>query len=296
MTTDFSLEGRHFRRDWHCPESVGHRALARGLSDLAAMGARPVAAFLSLALPRSVAANQDWVARFFDGLLALAERVGVPLGGGDTAEAPDEHVLIDIVLLGAAATGSALRRGGARPGDRLFCTGALGGAAAELQNLAAAGKPKGPSPDCPNPETDAHPQLFPQPRLAVAQTLRLRGLATAAIDLSDGLSTDLRHLCEASGVAAEVEASHLPVHPLATAAAGGRDRSSALQMALHGGEDYELLFTAPADARMPRRIAGVALTEIGRIVKPGRGKTPMTLITAAGERAELKPGGWEHLR
>ena len=125
VTTDFTLEGRHFRRDWHPPESVGHRALARGLSDVAAMGAKPLAAFLSLALPKEMLATRAgrvWVERFFGGLRALAERVGVPLAGGDTSESPDGLVLADIVLVGSAAAGRALRRSGGKAGDALYVT------------------------------------------------------------------------------------------------------------------------------------------------------------------------------
>src|SRR5580692_3464467 len=120
VTTDFTLEGQHFRRDWHPPESVGHRALARGLSDLAAMGARPLAAFLSLALPGEMLATREgrrWVDRFFGGLRGLAEQYGVPLAGGDTAESPCGLVLADIVLTGSAPAGRALRRSGAKAGD-----------------------------------------------------------------------------------------------------------------------------------------------------------------------------------
>ena len=142
VTTDFSLEGRHFRRDWHPPESVGHRALARGLSDLAAMGARPLAAFLSLALPSEMlaAANgRRWVERFFTGLRELAQAHNVPLAGGDTSESPAGLVLADIVLVGSAPAGRALRRRGARAGDALYVTGELGGAAAELAALERTG-------------------------------------------------------------------------------------------------------------------------------------------------------------
>ena len=141
VTTDFTLEGRHFRRDWHPAESVGHRALARGLSDLAAMGARPLAAFLSLALPAgllSTAAGRRWVDRFFAGLRALADASAVPLAGGDTSESPSGLVLADIVLVGSAPTGRSLRRSGARPGDALYVTGQLGGAAAELAAIRTA--------------------------------------------------------------------------------------------------------------------------------------------------------------
>ena len=123
VTTDFTLEGRHFHRDWHTADSAGHRTLARGLSDLAAMGARPLAAFLSLALPAAQADDTRWTEQFLGGLLALAERYGVPLAGGDTSESPSEHLLADIVLLGAVPQGTALRRSGARPDDGLFVTG-----------------------------------------------------------------------------------------------------------------------------------------------------------------------------
>jgi len=282
ITTDFTLEGRHFRRDWHPPASVGHRALARGLSDLAAMGSRPSAAFLSLALPRAMAADREWVDGFLQGLMDLAKRVRVPLAGGDTAEAPGEYALADIVL-GAVPAGRALRRGGARPGDRLFCSGALGGAAAELRALAAGGTA--------GEELD-HPQLFPEPRLELGQALRRRGLASAAIDLSDGLSTDLRHLCAASGVRAEVEADSLPLHRRLH----GLERATALDLALNGGEDYELLFTAASGVRVPRQLGGVPLAEIGRMLKADPTKPTVSLVSADGSRSELVAGGWEHLQ
>ena len=296
VTTDFSLEGRHFRRDWHSPESIGHRALARGLSDLAAMGARPMAAFLSLALPRSVARDADWLDGFLDGLLGLAAQHDVPLAGGDTSESPSEHVLADIVLLGSAPQGRALCRSGARAGDLIYCTGALGGAAAELSQLPGKNKNerRGPRGETLRSQRVSmeNPHLFPQPRLAAGQALLRRGLATACIDISDGLSTDLTHLCEASGVSAEVDATRLPLHLLAEQL--GAD--AALSAALHGGEDYELLFTAKASAKMPRSLGGVAITRIGRVVAKKRNAPQITLIAAGGSRSALAPQGWEHLR
>jgi thiamine-monophosphate kinase len=288
ITTDFTLEERHFRRNWHPPESVGHRTLARGLSDLAAMGASPLAAFLSLALPPEMpatAAGRRWVQRFFTGLHSLAHQHAVPLAGGDTAESPSGLVLADIVLVGCAPAGRALRRSGAHPGDILYVTGALGGAAAQLaamQRRAQSRPPRVPSPD----QFTAHPQLFPQPRLAVGQALLRRHLATAAIDLSDGLSTDLAHLCRESGVGAEVSTAALPIHPLATQASP----QHAIDLALHGGEDYELLFAAPSSVRMPRSLAGVPITRIGTLV-PGNA---ISLVDSAGRRRPLQPGGWEH--
>ncbi|MDR3744851.1 MAG: thiamine-phosphate kinase [Acidobacteriaceae bacterium] len=305
VTTDFTLEGRHFRRDWHPAESVGHRALARGLSDLAAMGARPLAAFLSLALPAEQLATRSgraWVERFFAGLRALAELHHVSLAGGDTAQAPGEQILADIVLVGTAPAGRALRRSTAHAGDALYVTGQLGGAAAELAAMqvraeqARAAESKSGASSLPrslrkgwesSPELlAAHPQMFPQPRLAVGQTLLRRRLASSAIDLSDGLSTDLAHLCQESGVGAEVNASALPIHPLAAQSS----EEQALKRALNGGEDYELLFAAPSAVRVPRSIAGVRVTRIGTLL---REKT-ILLVDSAGRRTPLKPGGWEH--
>jgi thiamine-monophosphate kinase len=289
VTTDFTLEGRHFRRDLHPAPAVGHRCLARGLSDLAAMGATPLAAFLSLALPGEMLATargRVWVEGFFRGLRALGERCGVPLAGGDTAESPAGLVLADIVLVGAAPAGKALRRSGARAGDALYCTGRLGGAAAELEALLARGRIARAA------EETEHPHLFPEARLGVGKALRRRGLATACLDMSDGLSTDLAHLCAESGVGAEVEEEALPVHPLAMRLGGER----ALELALHGGEDYELLFAAPASVRMPRSLAGVAVMKIGRLTRRRRGEGAMTLVQRDGRREALLPGGWEHFR
>jgi thiamine-monophosphate kinase len=294
VTTDFTLEGRHFRRDWHPAESVGHRALARGLSDLAAMGARPLAAFLSLALPADMlatSAGRRWIDRFFAGLRTLADHCAVPLAGGDTAESPDGLVLADIVLVGSAPAGRALRRSGGRAGDSLYVTGTLGGAAAELAELEQrdgkrqptlsdkAGK-NGP------PGVVEHPQLYPQPRLAVGLTLLRRCLATACIDLSDGLSTDLGHLCRESGAGAGLSAEAMPIHPLARKL----DPIQALDLALNGGEDYELLFAAPPTVRMLRTVAGVPVTRIGKLVRG----SAITIVDSAGCRHPLKQGGWQH--
>jgi thiamine-monophosphate kinase len=291
VTTDFTLEDRHFRRDSHPPESVGHRCLARGLSDLAAMGATPLAAFLSLALPSSMlteAAGRIWTAKFFSGLRALAELHAVPLAGGDTSESPggkNALILADIVLIGSAPKGQALRRSGASPGDALYVTGQLGGAAAELATMLGRKKRT-----LSVKTTEDHPHLFPEPRLDVGEALLRRGVATACIDISDGLSTDLAHLCRASGVNAEIEQEALPIHPLAARL----DTKSSLHAALHGGEDYELLFAAPSSTRIPTSLAGVPLTRIGTLKTRRPGQPLMTLLAPASGPAELKPGGWEH--
>lgn len=271
VTTDLSLENVHFRRDWHPPQSVGHRCLARGLSDLAAMGARPEAAFLSLALPSEL--TGAWMDSFFDGFMALAKRYRVPLAGGDMAKSPT--VVADIVLLGSVARGKALLRSSARAGDLIYVTGALGGSAAELSALER--KPG----DFIGKNKLRHPHLYPEPRLAAGR--RLIRLATAAIDLSDGLSTDLAHLCDESGLAAEIDADALPVDARAT-----------LEQALHGGEDYELLFTASPKTAVPSQLGGVLIHAIGRMKK--RGKGPQVEMDSGGKRTALAASGWEHFR
>jgi thiamine-monophosphate kinase len=308
VTTDFSLENVHFRRDWQPPESVGHRCLARGLSDLAAMGAQPLAAFLSLALPlelvRSRNGRPSWRDRFFTGFLALANKYGVPLAGGDTAQSPrllaestDESstglALADIVLVGSAPRGHALLRSGAKVGDRIYVTGQLGGAAAELAQLAAArGRFRQATAETAAsaaPEFNPHPHLFPQPRLAVGAWLLKNNRDTAAIDISDGLSTDLDHLCQESGLAANVEARLLPIHPLA--------RGNPLSLALDGGEDYELLFTADPDTRIPSRITGVPVASIGEMRRYAPRLPRLTLMEANNNRRRARPlipHGWEH--
>jgi thiamine-monophosphate kinase len=222
------------------------------------------------------------VQRFLDGFMALAEADNTPLAGGDLAES--RVAVADIVLVGAVARGRALLRSGAQPGDLLYVTGAVGGAAAGLACLAELAMPAGPNPPRIPKKQEAllAPHLYPQPRIAQGLWLQRRGLASAALDLSDGLSTDLAHLCEESGVAAEVDATLVPL-----------GLGANLAQALDGGEDYELLFTAPPSARLPRAIAGVSVTRIGRILKARTGRPTMTLISPQGAQP-LEPHGWEH--
>jgi thiamine-monophosphate kinase len=280
VTTDLSLEEVHFRRDWQSPECIGHRCLTRGLSDIAAMGGRPIAAFLSLALPDGL--PQKWVDRFFTGLLTLAKRHRVELAGGDTAQSPD-RVLADITVLGSVGRNRALRRSGARVGDQIYVTGELGESAATLHLLTQ--------------RTLQRRDLFPQPRIAVGQWLSKRQIASATIDISDGLSTDLSHICEESGVGAVIEAEAIPIHSTARKVGNQTERRTppfgdcALNLALHGGEDYELLFTAPGLKRVQRRIAGVKITRIGEIVRGSK----MHLLRS-GKKQAIVPFGWEHFR
>ena len=268
VTTDFSIENIHFRREWHPPEAVGHRCLARGLSDIAAMGGEPRAAFLSLALPREL--PQKWVDQFFAGFLKLAKRYSVQLAGGDIAESP-AGVLADIMVLGSVAKGTAILRSGARVGDFVYATGVLGASVATLE-LLREGK---------EVRRAAHQRhFFPEPRIEVGRYLREKKLVSAMIDTSDGLSVDLGHICEESDVGAIIYAESLPRTP------GARG----LELALHGGEDYELLFTASPKAKVPKSIASVRVTRIGEIVR-GKG---IQVANAQGRTKRLQAGGWQH--
>ena len=275
VTTDLSIEGTHFRREWHPADSVGHRCLARGLSDIAAMGAEPGAAFLSLGLPAKL--PQKWVDGFLDGLIRLAKRYNVTLAGGDIAESK-AGVVADIMVVGSIPRGKAVLRSCALPGDIIYATGALGGSAAVLGQLYSGKKVK--------PKSRMNTRHFyPEPRISLARYLREKKLATSMIDLSDGLSTDLTHILEESGgrksLGASIVADLVPISE-------GAD----LRLALHGGEDYELLFTARKSARVPVEIAGVAVTELGWVTKE-RG---MKLIDGKSKSGTLKASGWEHFK
>jgi thiamine-monophosphate kinase len=275
VTTDFSLEGIHFRREWHPPEVVGHRCLTRGLSDIAAMGGIPVAAFLSLALPRDL--RQRWVDQFVKGLLQQADRFHISLAGGDTAQSPG-GILADIVVIGSVPEGKAIRRSRARPGDRIYVTGALGAAAAALKLLLPGRKLR---------PADYPRHFYPVPRIDIGRFLREKGLASAMIDLSDGLSTDLGHICEESGAGAEILSDAVPCAEI-----GKPARKVDLKFALHGGDDYELLFTAPSSKRVPSKIEGVVITQIGHITRHKH----IIIKNHQGVGHELRPQGWEHFK
>ena len=272
VTTDFTIEKVHFRRDWHRPELVGRRCLTRGLSDIAAMGGEPRAAFLSLAVPSDV--PQKWVDRFLKGLLDLAEEFKVPLAGGDTAQSAG-GILADIVVVGSVPKGKAVLRSGAKAGERIYVTGELGGSAAALARLEES-KPLGA-------EYVRH--FRPLARVAVGQWLRQRGVASAMIDVSDGLSTDLEHICQESHVGAEIEAEAIP-----RAQVGLGKKRVALELALHGGDDYELLFTSAA--AIPSEVAGVRVTRIGRTTQ----SAGMRLIGADRKARRFAAAGWEHFK
>jgi thiamine-monophosphate kinase len=277
LTTDLSIEGVHFTPTLHPPQAVGHRALARALSDVAAMGGTPRYALISLAI--SLRAGRTWLKGFFDGLFALARRFDVAVIGGDTAIV-DGPCTVDVIVAGQIPHGWALRRSGAQPRDQIFVSGRLGMAALGLRLL-----PRRTHIRKPVEAAALRAHLFPQPQCALGRFLSERRLAGAMMDLSDGLSIDLQRLCDASGVGARLFANRVPTPPIPNA-------EDALGLALHGGEDYQLLFTVSAakSSKIPRYFGRIPLHCIGEI----RAKRGINLITPDGKTMPLEAQGYDH--
>jgi thiamine-monophosphate kinase len=273
VTVDAVVEGVHFGAGF-TPEDVGWKALAVNLSDLAAMGARPLWALCALAVPRG--ADPRRLVRAGRGLAVCARRFGVALAGGNVSRAAE--LSLTVTAVGGVAPGRALRRDGARPGDRLLVSGSLGGAALGLHPRA--------------PASALRRQRRPEPRVALGRALA--GVASACIDLSDGLLQDLGHLAHASGVGAVVQAGSVPLHPALRRLAALDPRLG--ELALAGGEDYELLAAVPP-GRVPRALAAAArlrvpLREVGEVVR-GRG---VRALGRGGRPLRLLRAGHDHLR
>jgi thiamine-monophosphate kinase len=271
--TDTLVEGRHFLPGAP-PESVGHQALAVNLSDLAAMGAEPAWALLSLSMPT---ADEDWVRRFADGLYALAGRHGVALVGGDTVRGPR---VVTVTALGTVEPGRALRRDGAQPGDVLYVSGWPGEAAAGLERLER-GTPFDVA------DLLVRRYLYAEPRVDLGRALA--GRATAAMDVSDGLLGDLGKLCTASGVAARLDLERLPVSGALAAHGTPTDRERCV---LFGGDDYELLFTLPGPAAAAAEATLGSSVPVARIgaIEHGRG----VRCVRHGIEAHVTGSGYDH--
>ena len=281
VTSDALIEGVHFRRA-DPAEKIGAKALRVNLSDLAAKGAEPVGYLLALCLPAWT--DESWISQFASGLAEDQQRFQLSLLGGDTTAIPGPLV-ITITALGTVPTGTAIRRGGARPGDLVFVSGTVGDAASGLSLLKAAG-----SAGSPRESELIERYLLPEPRLSVGR--RLRGIATAALDVSDGLLADLNHIAGVSRVRITVEAPRLPLSAGFIGQNG--DHIGARAQAATGGDDYEIAFTAPPEARQTiARIAaetGVAISEIGRV---GTG-TGVLLVDAEGQPVPIERLGYVH--
>jgi thiamine-monophosphate kinase len=283
ISADMLIEGRHFFRGSD-PESLGHKALAVNLSDLAAMGATPRWATLAIALPR---VEPAWLAGFSRGFLGLARRHRVDLIGGDTTRGP---LTVCVQIMGEVPRGQALRRDGARVGDDVWVSGEIGAAGLAVEVL------RGRMRVAPAQQRTLEARLHrPAPRLALGA--RLRRIAHSAIDISDGLIADLGHICERSGVAARVNWESLPASPLVRALAQAPRGAQAL---LGGGDDYELCFTAPAR----RRAAVVAAAAkartpvalIGTIIGSAPRQPLVQVIDSIGKPLKVARRGYDHFR
>lgn len=292
FTTDLLIEDIDFRRSTTPASLLGHKSLAVSLSDIAAMGGRPRWALISIGVPKEIW-QTDFLREFYHGLAELAQRFGVQLVGGDTSRTEDK-IVINSTVIGDCKTGTAIKRSGARPGDQLFVTGSLGASGGGLRLIERGAHLAGQK------FTESESQrldhllmrhLCPEPRVGWGMVLGQEQLATAMIDLSDGLSSDLKHLCDESSTGALVESILLPIdaHVIELC---GRRALDPLQLALHGGEDFELLFTVSPENlnKLPKRVDGVEITRIGEIVDATKG----VKISEGTHIWDLKPGGWKH--
>ena len=301
VSTDLLVEDVDFRRDTTRPDLLGHKALAVSLSDVAAMGARPFWALLSIGVPETVW-NSEFLESFYSGFFELANRYAITLVGGDVSRTPDK-IVIDSILIGETAKTGAVFRSGAAPGDQIFVTGFLGDAAAGLRLIERGARLPSRTDQSAqaNPEAVEHHQLEyllrrqlqPEPRVGWGLLLGEQRLASAMIDISDGLSSDLNHLCAESKVGALIDAAALPIDPLVTELSGRRALDP-LMLALHGGEDFELLFTVNPEmaTKLPARVDGVSLTRIGEIKEASAG----VQIAEGSKTWKLEPGGWQHFK
>jgi thiamine-monophosphate kinase len=277
ITADLLVEGIDFRLDWTTPEFLGHKALAVSLSDIAAMGASPDWAMLSIGVPPGLWAD-DFLDRFYAGWHGLATDYDVDLVGGDVSRTPDQLV-IDSIVGGSVPLGEAVLRSGAKPGDEIYVTGPLGGAASGLQLLQGGARIERENDDV--IRSLLLRQLRPDTHLDVAGFIRTKCMATSMIDISDGLSSDLKHIIDASGVGARISAEAIPLHKANTS-------SVALENALHGGEDFELLFTVD-----PKKISADKLTNFRRIGEVTANQGTIELIID-GETQVLESKGYRH--
>jgi thiamine-monophosphate kinase len=279
LTCDWFLEGTHFLRDRHPADSVGWKCLARAASDIAAMGGTPRCFLLSLALPSDLTGG--WLSDFLTGLRRASRKLQCPIAGGDTTR--QNRVLINVTVVGEIRKGQALLRSGAKPGDIIYASGKLGEADAGLAKLRAArGKIRSTDPML-------RKHLYPEPRIALGRWLAENRLATAAMDLSDGLSTDLPRLCAASKVGATIDESKLAATTINHSSIPNLKKK--ISLALNGGDDYELLFTVAANKarKIPKSYRGLKLTAIGEITTRGQ----VHLRHADGTTSPLKPAGWD---
>ena len=277
LTSDWFLEDSHFLRDTHPPDSVGWKCLARAASDIAAMGGTPRCFLLNLALPSSH--TGEWLDGFLGGLRRAARFLGCSMAGGDTTRS--ERISICVTVVGEVEAGRAVLRSGASAGDLLFVSGRLGEAELGLRELRKSKR----RVSAKNAALRKH--LYPRPRIALGRWLAEKRLASAMLDISDGLSTDLARLCRASGVGAVIEERAIPV-------VGGVAENDARRLGIHGGDDYELLFAVPPGraAELRKSFGGVRISWVGAVSEGRR----ILIVRREGEVGELVGGGWDPFR
>jgi thiamine-monophosphate kinase len=292
LSCDAFLENVHFLADVHPPDAIGYKALARATSDLVAMGAAPRFFMLTLGLPAK--RTDAWLDGLIKGIAQAASEFGMVLIGGDTSQSAT--VIMNITVGGDASAGRALTRSGARPGDGIYVSGTLGAAQLGLDLiLRRLHRDK-------RWKRLLDPHLRPKIQLELGRLLagerQGRPIASAATDTSDGLSTDLTHICQASGVSARIFSAQIPAVDVPATLL--RYRFNPLELASHGGEDYQLLFTVPAvhERRVPKLFRGTRITKIGEILKAKSGRTSHTieLVDATGKEISLIPQGWDSFR
>jgi thiamine-monophosphate kinase len=303
LSTDAFLEGVHFVPSVHSPRDIGYKALARAASDLAAMGASPRFFLLSLAMPAD--RTGAWLNDFLKGLAQAARELGMALIGGDTSRS--HSIVMNITVGGLASPNGVLTRAGARPGDSIYVSGTLGAAQLGLELILHGLDGKSNTPRIPSGnqwKRLLQPHLRPRTHIALGRWLASenpsgRKLASAAIDTSDGLSTDLNHICESSGVGARIWAAKIPAVRLPNALRQLDGKFDPLKLALHGGEDYQLLFTVPKTvaSKLPRVVGGAPITTIGEIIpvskEHGKRGSRIELVGFDGTAAPLPPQGWD---
>ena len=263
LCSDLLVENTHFERRTHPSDAVGFKSIAVNVSDIGAMGAVPTRCLISMAVPADL--EESWIDGFLDGAAEACRSFDVAIVGGDSSSS--ERIFVDVSMMGHVEPGRAVRRNGARAGDRIYVTGCLGGAALGSTRLES-----GPRTD---PAIRRH--LYPEPRHRLGR--QFASQATAMIDVSDGLSIDLGHIVTESGVSARIERESVPCHP-----------GAGIEMALHGGEDYELLVTAPD---LPAEVDGVPVVRIGEITA---GESNRIVLVGESGEAILEPRGWQHFR
>lgn len=286
ITTDLLVEDIDFRLDWAKPNFIGHKAAAVSLSDVAAMGAKPVWAMLSIGVPRKIW-KTDFVEKFYDGYFRLASKFNVEIVGGDISKTPDK-IVIDSIVAGEVKKGKAVLRSGAKVGDLIFVTNELGGAAAGLSLLENGVRYNSSAKIW--QKNLLLKQLQPFPPIHAAQNLTGKNSPTAMIDLSDGLSSDLAHLCRASRVGAKIYAEKIPLHKNLQAIARSFDER--LDYALNGGEDYELLFTAALEKKiqLKKEYEKRGFSCIGETTA----NAEIIELNVGGETKILAPKGFSH--